>query len=97
MENNDRTVPYYQIGWSDSHKRDIRLEVDGSMSAPIFRLIRYLPDGQTSYINMMAGEAVRLYNALGQAMNTQQQCTKHYRQPDKTKWDEPEDDPLGSD
>ena len=97
MEKTEKTVPFYQIGWSDSHKRDIRLEIDGSMSAPIFRLCRYMPDGQCTYINMMMGEAVRLYNALSQALNTQQNCSKHYREPDKSGWDEPEDDPLGSD
>ena len=93
------TVPYYQIGWSDSHRRDIRLEIDGSMSAPILRLIRYLPNGDCTYVNMMLGEAVRLYNALGQALNSHCSCTKKYSEPDKSGWTstDDEDDPLSSD
>ena len=93
----EKTLPYYQIGWSDTHKRDIRLEIDGSMSAPIYRLTRYMPDGQITYINLMMGEVLRLYNALSQALNNQQTCNKHYTAPDKNGWDLPEDDPLGSD
>ena len=93
-------TPFYQIGWSDSHRRDIRLEVEGSLSGPKIRLIRYLANGDTTYLNLLMGEAVRLYNALGQVIYNQQNCEKQYREPDRSNWepDYPEDDdPLGSD
>lgn len=94
--------PYYQIGWSDSHHRDIRAEVHGSMSAPIIRLVRYQESGDQTYINLLLGEAARLYNAIGQILNYQCQTEKKYAEPDKSGWsyisaEDPEDDSLGSD
>lgn len=91
--------PFYQIGWSDSHKRDIRLEVSGGLSAPMFKLCRYNEAGELTYINLLMGEAVRLHNALGQAIYGHQQCVKQYKEPDKGSWGfgQEEDDPLGSD
>lgn len=98
-------TPFYQIGWSDSHRRDLRLEIDGTMSAPIVRIARHLANGDVTYINLLMGEAVRLYNALGQFIYGHQQCEKQYREPDKSHWsvdgsvhpEDEEDDPLGSD
>ncbi len=96
------TTPFYQIGWSDTHHRDIRLEVEGSMSAPIIRISRYMVNGEATYVRLLMGEAMRLYNALGQFLGQHQQCTKQYREPEKD-WVIPEpepeddDDPLGSD
>lgn len=93
------TTPFYQIGWSDSHGRDIRLETTGSLSAPMVRLIRYYSNGEPTYINLLMGEAMRLYNALGQMIYNQQQCQKQYAEPDKSNWHDygDQDDPLGSD
>lgn len=95
------TQPFYQIGWSDSHRRDIRLEIEGSMSGPKIRLIRYLANGDITYLNLLLGEAVRLYNALGQVIYSQQQCQKLYQEPDKSGWASDyyteDDDPIGSD
>lgn len=95
---------YFQIGWSDEYRRDIRLEVSGTMSAPVFRIARYLPNGEVTYIKLLLGEAVRLYSALYQVIRTQQETTKIYQEPDKSAWtaeqttDDPEeDDSLSSD
>ena len=96
-------TPFYQIGWSDTHRRDIRLEVEGTMSAPIIRIVRYMPNGETTYVRLLMGEAMRLYNALGQMLNQHQDCQKQWREPDRSGWDIPEPgpeddyDPLGSD
>ena len=93
---------FYQIGWSDSHRRDIRLEVEGSISAPMVRIVRYLPNGEITFLTLLLGEAARLYNALGQFLGSQHQCQKQYTEPDKSNWldivaEDPDDDPLGSD
>jgi hypothetical protein len=88
---------FYQIGWSDSHHRDIRLEVEGSLSAPIFRISRKQVNGETTYIRLLMGEAVRLYNALGKAIYNQQQVEKQYRETEWAEFPDEEDDPLGSD
>ena len=94
------TIPFYQIGWSDTHRRDIRLEVTGSMSAPLYRLVRYLPTGDMSYLNLMEAEAARLYNALGQALAYHIETKKLYVEPDHGAWElyeQEDDDSLSSD
>ena len=96
---------FYQIGWSPSHRRDIRLEVEGTLSAPIVRISRYQANGEVTYIRLLMGEAVRLYNALGQVIYNQQKCEKQYMEPqweplpdaDPEQEAAEEDDPLGSD
>lgn len=94
---------YFQIGWSDEYRRDIRLEVSGTMSAPVFRIARYLPNGEVTYIKLLLGEAVRLNAALYQAIHTQQQTAKLYQEPDKRAWNteltagDPDDDSLSCD
>ena len=96
------THPFYQIGWSDSHHRDLRLEVHGSVSAPIIRIARYQANGEVTYLNLLLGEAGRLYNALSEVLRRQCMVSKQYQEPDRSAWEidqteEPEDDQLGSD
>ena len=86
--------PFYQIGWSDSHYRDIRLEYRPDISAPTFRLVRLFPNGEESYITLLTNEAVRLYNALGQQLQTFAKVEKSYKEPDHSGW---HSDPIGSD
>ena len=94
------TTPFYQIGWSDSHHRDIRLEIEGSTSAPMVKIARYLMNGEITYVKLLFGEAVRLHDALGQMIYNQRTTVKLYKAPSHALWTGPEDnedDPLGSD
>ena len=95
------TTPFYQIGWSESHHRDIRLEIEGSLSAPVIRLARYQANGEVTYIKLLMGETVRLYDALGQVITNQRPTGKVYKEPCHDSWgcstEDGEDDPVCSD
>ena len=93
-------MAHYQIGWSRSHRRDIRLEVTENVSAPLIRIARYTVNGEVTYVSLLMAEACRLYNALGKVLNHVQQTEKVYQEPDKSNWSarsEDDDDPVGSD
>lgn len=69
---------YFQIGFSESHKRDIRLEIKGDLSRSSLSLCKKLPSGGETYISLTLEEARRLHNALGQVLDTQQNCVKQW-------------------